>query len=278
MATDNLFPLISSTPYVQPQQGYQSITRQAAGSFAETLIDITTSEGDRVTLHSTSSQAAVSQSRQWLTENSQGMALSAAMIDSHSFAYSVEGDLSAEELRDLGNLFDSLSQIAADFYEGNMETAVNSALQIGDMGSLSMFSASFSKTEVAMASTYTSAGIPQPANDKSSQESAVARHRQAQWQQILTYLEQRARQQTAADDDATITGNIENHREQIEELIEQAANRHKRLAPLIYQMADKALSEQEQAHQPGPAKTPPGHAQDKNNGNNGRHLGQSRWI
>lgn len=192
MALAPLSALSSFDTYPSVDQSVKTSATQVNASFEKAFIDITTSDGDTVTLQRSTSHAAFSQSMQWQNTNSQGTALTAQSLDSHSFSYTVQGDLSAEELKDLGELFDALSVIADDFFQGNLDEAMTGALNIGDMGSLSSLSATFSKTEITATQItsqhpYAVADSKQNARD----ENAVANKQQAQWKQILSYLEKR---------------------------------------------------------------------------------------
>ncbi len=254
MALSPFSALSSPVPFqtaVQPMQ--QTSASQLYASFEKALIDITTSDGDIVTLQHSSSHAALSQSVQWQNNVSQGASVSAQTLDTHSFSFSVQGDLSLEELEDLGDLFDSLSLIAADFYQGNMDGAIGAALNIGDLGSLSSVSATFTKSEISAsqitsvsANPYAQAQLTETDNE----EHALARQRQAQWQQILTYLE--TRKQDAAQLEEKDTPQIKDHDQAMMARIKQTIDRHPRLAHHAHKLAQKAISDRQHGHKNSP--------------------------
>ncbi|PLX51486.1 MAG: hypothetical protein C0613_00410 [Desulfobulbaceae bacterium] len=236
-------PLAVPPPSFSAAQAVRSVTTQAKAAFEETLINITTRDGDTITLQSSSRQAAISQSLQWQDTNNQGTALSARTEESHSFSYAVHGDLSAAELDDLNSLFTSLSAIAADFFAGDMETAMHSALQISDLGSLSSFSASFSKAEITASQSISRHPYAVADNKQAmQQENVLANKRRAQWQQILSYLEKNRKEMEEFQKDDL--AKVDDHGQQMKKMLEQAVERHPRLAPLIEKLAEKAMDDE----------------------------------
>ncbi len=245
-------------PYSTTSQPFKVSTTQAYAGFEKTFIDITTQEGDSITLQRSTGHTEFSQGVQWQDNASLGMAFSGQSIDSHSFSYTVQGDLSAEELKDLGELFDALSFIADDFFQGNLDDAVAGALNIGDLGSLSSLSATFSKTEISVSQSssqhpYVKADLARA----DQEEQALARHRQGQWQQILSYLEKnRPEFNHPEKKDAS---QIKDHGQDIMARIEKAIEHHQRLAPLIYKLAEKAIADKQQDYNSNnPVKESPG--------------------
>ena len=218
---------------------------QFEASFEKTFIDITTNEGDTVTLQRSSSHEAFSQYNQWQDASSQGMSFHGQVLDTHSFSYSVEGDLNEEELQDLGNLFDTLSVIADDFFQGNFDEAIAGALQIGDMGSISSLSATFSRSETT--ATQITTQHPYATADAKhaiSEENALNNKRQAQWKQILSYLEKRKEELEQLE--KVDLAKIKDHRQEMMERITETLENHPRLSHHIQKLAEKAIAEQEQ--------------------------------
>lgn len=255
MSLSSISPM-GSFGHQQPENSsVKTSTSQFQASFENTLIDIRTSEGDTVTLTRNTSHVAASQKSQWQANASQGLAFSAQILDTHDFSYTVQGDLSQEELKDLGELFDTLSGIADDFFQDNLEEAMTGALTISNLGSLSSFSASFSKTEVVARQQITSTTPQALASTqyKDNEENAIAQQRQAQWQQILTYLDNRKEELSSLE--KIDLNKPENHGQEIKEKIQETIHRHPRLAPLIHKLAEKAINDKKQDHSPSPAET-----------------------
>lgn len=230
-------------PALATSQPSRTVTTRTEASFEKALINITTRDGDTVTLQHSTSHAALSRSMTWQNASSQGLAFSGQVLDSHAFAYTVQGELSAEELQDLAELFDTLTAIAADFFQGHLDEALAGASAIGDTGSLAAFSATFLTAEItATRSSSQFAGVAElngPAHD----ESALARHRQAQWQQILAYLEAREHEATQPPAKTTQTG--KDLRQEMLAHLQKGLERHPRLAPLLQQLAAHAVSVQQ---------------------------------
>ncbi|MEN8258620.1 MAG: hypothetical protein ABFS09_12230 [Thermodesulfobacteriota bacterium] len=251
MALSPLAAFNSLASYPADLQPFKTSATQVHASFEKASIDITTSDGDTVSLQRSTSHMAHSSYSQWQTSSSQATALQSQSLDNHSFSYEVQGDLSEEELKDIGELFDALSLIAEDFYQGDLEQAVAGALNLGDLGSLSSLSATFSKAEIT-ASKITSQH-PYAAADLAktdhSEEQALARHRQAQWQQILSYLDKR--KQGMAHLTSEEVEPIRDHSQEMRKMIEKTLEHHQRLAPLIRKLADKAIVDQQLKMKPG---------------------------
>lgn len=230
----NLGPALATSP------SSRTVTTRTEASFEKALINITTRDGDTVTLQHSTSHAALSRSMTWQNASSQGLAFSGQVLDSHAFAYTVQGELSAEELQDLAELFDTLAAIAADFFQGHLDEALAGASAIGDTGSLAAFSATFLTAEItATHSSSQFAGVA----ELNADENALARHRQAQWQQILAYLEAREEGATQPPAKAAQTG--KDHRQEMLAHLHKSLERHPRLAPLLQQLAAHAVSVQQ---------------------------------
>ncbi len=190
-------------------------------SLEKAFIDITTSEGDTVSFQRSTSHMAQTNYTNWQTSSAQATSIQSQTLDSHSFSYMVQGDLSAEELEDIGKLFHELSAIAEDFYQGDLEQALTGALQIGDLGSLSSLSATFTKAEVMASKTSSQQqyGLAHAPETERSKEEALARQRQAQWQQILNYLDKKKQEMAelgkkrSGANQEPWSGNAKNHRQ-----------------------------------------------------------------
>jgi len=107
-------------------------------------ITLTTLEGDTVTLSQQSSSTRYRQES--LTSDTYRLSEKAVGLDSMSIA--VQGDLNQQELDDLARLFDDLGAIANNFFTGHLEEAVNGAMIIGDMGTISSLEATFTQSSI----------------------------------------------------------------------------------------------------------------------------------
>jgi len=139
--TRPLDPRAVTPPSNRQNQSFQQVATQAR----ESAITMVTAEGDVVSL---SGGQALYQATAAIAASTGagGTALSArhTSLALETMSWSVQGDLNDEELADIKNLFTDLQTIAADFFNGDLQAAATGALNLGDMGSISALSASFS--------------------------------------------------------------------------------------------------------------------------------------
>jgi hypothetical protein len=120
-------------------------SRFAASDKQDMEIDIVTAEGDKVTLSSsTLSQVSYESYDRWgrrgggsYRESGESLTLES----SASYSFTVEGDLSEEELADINALLGEIDGIMGDFLEGDMASVVDKALNMGTFDSISQFEA-----------------------------------------------------------------------------------------------------------------------------------------
>ena len=159
-------------------------------------ISITTREGDRITI---SSNFYHQQSLEKSWAGNSADKIIASQIEKSGFSFMVQGDLNETELADLASLLDDLTQIGADFFNGNLEGAVMGALNLSDMGdSLSELRASFTRTSIFSTKLNgphpVFASAPSLIEDFKNQEEELdlnnraAEMIEAQWQQFIDYL------------------------------------------------------------------------------------------
>ncbi len=142
-------------------RNYHESDRLAFSKSQNSSITITTDEGDVVTLAANSEQAAFLNFENQGNSAGQSMNFTAASLDSDFFSLSVQGDLNDKELADIYTLMEDLTDIARNFFSGNLDDAMTDALQIGDMGSLSGLSATFTQS-LAMSATQLTEYHPLP--------------------------------------------------------------------------------------------------------------------
>ena len=127
-------------------------------------ITLTTREGDRITINS---QSIMSHERRIDGSLNGSQRLLEQSMAANGMSFTVQGDLNDQEIADLTALLDDLNGIATDFFSGDLEEAVNGAMNIGDMGSISKLEATFSQT--SLLSEFLS--VPHPIPDLSGQQS-----------------------------------------------------------------------------------------------------------
>ncbi|OKY75049.1 MAG: hypothetical protein BM485_10125 [Desulfobulbaceae bacterium DB1] len=238
--------------------------RESLARRSEANISITTDEGDVVTISNFQEYASSQSAEKWTTPLQHGVNFTTSKLSINSFNLSVAGDLNEEELADIAELLKDLSSIAGHFYRGNMDKAMNEALTIGDMGSISQLSASFSYQERWSASQLTEYH-PLPASDSLQQKLAenfagissiideaytgemkYAETLQAQWQQIKDFLEARDMESQTGNDafNSRRENDIPTARHMMHR-IKQTMEKHPRLAPLSLPIAHKAIDQEE---------------------------------
>ncbi len=146
---------LSSLQHALSDAQYSTYARQESVRAKESLnagLTIQTREGDLVTLnassyaefdsHSYNSQGVVQ------TEDGRAVALQnyreMTLASGERFSFSVEGNLSEEELQDIEAIIGSVDGIIEQMTEGDMEEAVDMALNMGGYSTISSYSADIS--------------------------------------------------------------------------------------------------------------------------------------
>jgi len=112
--------------------------------------EVMTQEGDRVTVQAFSAQGQ-SSSRFYASNGQREVSMEAyASFESSGFALEVEGDLNDAELAALEDLFTQVNDLADTFYEGDLDTAFNMAMDLtSDADQIAQFSLNLRQSEVA---------------------------------------------------------------------------------------------------------------------------------
>jgi hypothetical protein len=114
-------------------------------------LQVTTAEGDVATLSFSQSSSASMAAGAWRSGDIAGSALAWDVQADETSDLSVEGDLNEEELAGIDALAAHLATVAEDFFDGDLEAALNSAGQIsisGQSETLSSFAYSMRSQEV----------------------------------------------------------------------------------------------------------------------------------
>ncbi len=119
------------------------------GRAREFSFELTTKDGDKVTIKATSSEGlAVEAGRAGRGNNSVG-ALNASYSSSESFSLNVEGDLSEEELGAINDLLGRVNDLAGQFFAGNLDSALEKAINLGyDDEQIATFSLNLAQAEI----------------------------------------------------------------------------------------------------------------------------------
>jgi hypothetical protein len=110
-------------------------------SASEGKLEITTAEGDKVTL-SFSQAAERSRARGAVEGSDTGVTRTQATAQSSQvqLSVSVEGDLSKQELEDIGKLVNALSRATRSIQSGDIEKASRAISRANQLGSISQYS------------------------------------------------------------------------------------------------------------------------------------------
>lgn len=189
-AISNQYPELSA--FFAPNKGEQGSlkrTQFANASFSEnksTDLTLFTAEGDKVTFSASSSRAA-SQSIYTNLGLLDGIATrtevqSFSLSESFGFEMSVEGDLNAQELKDIQEAFKTIEKLSSDFFSGKTDTVMASAMKIAGLASISSFeaviqyerSASLQQTTTSTSSVPTAKTTEQVVNQAPAAETSRA--------------------------------------------------------------------------------------------------------
>ncbi|MFW8602043.1 hypothetical protein ACOHYD_11265 [Desulfobacterota bacterium M19] len=267
MRVNTSHPPLSPPP---ASSGGTSFSRLLA-SRQEAVINITTDEGDRISISTTLASRRQTEAR----GNNNGLELLTTKLSGSRQSIQVQGDLNPTELADLGRLLDDLSSIANDFFKGDTKKAVSEAMNLGDMGSLNRVEASFTNTTTA-ASRLTYHPVPgqtagfsnlltghktETGRDQSG--TSLSDILQAQWQQFTKYLDEQAAAATSEnnrgshkslpepDINTSTKGYHDRSADPGETMMTRARkmiNRLPRLTPLVPAVGDLAINKAAAGH------------------------------
>ncbi len=143
------------TPQATRQQTYAALANSSyqyasASSFS---FQLTTAEGDKVTISASNSQAFSGQYARGIAGSNEGYALAEAMSASYSStresSWSIQGDLNDDELQAIEDLLGQINTLAGEFFNGNLDEAFNQALALGyDQEHITAFSLNLTQVEV----------------------------------------------------------------------------------------------------------------------------------
>jgi len=128
------------------------------------LLELTTKEGDKVTInfsHASATESSIGATRD--ANGNAAMSYSVSRAESNNFQFSVEGDLNEEELQSIQKMIEEVGQIANDFFDGDVQEAFEKASEFElDRSQLSSMSLHMSRTE-----QYSAAAAYQQVQDSS---------------------------------------------------------------------------------------------------------------
>ena len=138
-------------------QGLEYQATELAFQRARTFdLEVTTRDGDTVTLHVSSGQSGYAKQNYLQTDGLSVSALDAGFSSYDNVAFSVEGELDEGELAALQDLFAQVNSVAETFYSGDVELAFDQAMNVGmDSEELAAFAVDLRQSQaVAVRDTY----------------------------------------------------------------------------------------------------------------------------
>lgn len=145
-----------ATPLATRQQAYGALVNSSyqyasASSFS---FQLTTADGDKVTISASSSQAFSSQYTKGVGAGSSVEAMNASYSATRASSWSVQGDLNEQEMQAIEDLLGQVNQLAGDFFAGNLDEVFNQALALGyDQEQITAFSLNLTQVDVQRVST-----------------------------------------------------------------------------------------------------------------------------
>lgn len=126
---------------------------------------LTTAEGDKVTVSASASRAYAGQYN--IDESRENLAL--GISTQQSMSWSIDGDLNDDEMAAINDLLGKVTDLAGQFFNGNLDQAFDQALKLGyDEEQITAFSLSLTQVEVQRVSVAYQAFNGEPAQDVSN--------------------------------------------------------------------------------------------------------------
>lgn len=114
-------------------------------------LDLKTAEGDRISIRAVNENAASLDDRRF----GQSSSTQWSSVESGGYSLMIKGDLNEQELEDLDQLLAEVNDLAAEFYEGDYQTAFNMAQDLNiDGTTLKSLDLSMQEVEQKSASVY----------------------------------------------------------------------------------------------------------------------------
>ncbi|CBL46736.1 Hypothetical protein HDN1F_31530 [gamma proteobacterium HdN1] len=138
----------------QPNSGAGGLGQGVVSDQRQFNLQVTTQDGDVITVN-VSSLRGLQAAAEGLGDRT------GVMSSDDQYSFDVQGELDDGERQALNDLFAKVNEVAAKFYDGNVEAAFNQAAAIGyDQNELTGFSANMTQTQTMMA-TQAYAGVAQ---------------------------------------------------------------------------------------------------------------------
>ena len=143
-------PVTLDVPEFVPAPGsYLGYANYEYGRAREFSFELTTKEGDKVTITAASSEGLAIEAGRAGRGNSSVTAINASYSASQSFSLSIEGDLSEAELVAINDLLGRVNDLAGQFFAGDLDGAFTQAMNLGyDSEQIGSFALNLAQAEI----------------------------------------------------------------------------------------------------------------------------------
>lgn len=127
-----------------PENNGEGLARYEYGRAREFSFQLTTQEGDRVTIRASSSEGFAFE-----TGGNNGKSAQGSYSASQSMSWQVQGNLNDDEVSAINDLLNNVDKLAAQFFDGDLDTAFEKAKNLGyDDAQIGSFSLNLAQAEV----------------------------------------------------------------------------------------------------------------------------------
>lgn len=135
--------------FIPAPTSYLGYANYEYGRAREFSFELTTKEGDKVTIKAASSEGLAVEAGRAGRGNSSVSALNASYSSSQSFSLSIEGDLSEAELVAINDLLGRVNDLAGKFFAGDLDGAFAQAMSLGyDSEQIGGFALNLAQAEI----------------------------------------------------------------------------------------------------------------------------------
>lgn len=135
--------------FIPASSSYIGYGNYEYGRAREFSFELTTKEGDKVTIKASSSEGLAVEAGRAGRGNNSVSALNASYSSSESFSLSIEGELNEDELSAINDLLGRVNDLASQFFEGDLDVAFEQAMNMGyDAEQIGSFSLNLAQAEI----------------------------------------------------------------------------------------------------------------------------------
>lgn len=142
-------PAIKVPDFLPASSSYLGYGNYEYGRAREFSFELTTREGDKISIKATASEGFALETARAGQGNSSVSALNASYSSSQSFSLIIDGELNEEELTAINDLLGRVNELAGQFFAGNLDSAFDKAMNLGyDADQIGNFSLNLAQAEI----------------------------------------------------------------------------------------------------------------------------------